>query len=233
MSESRSAEIIWEVLGGVDAEVTIDTAFYDTQSTCVVWERDEELWTFFENHSKVVGVTLSDFVWNIPLKEKKDAIQGNEAVVHKFLDELTEQGYGILLIPQLFGNQDDTEYLLKFLKDNVFILSNQYDTYAQQDVISRCYALVGMRYHSNIFAAKAGVPFLAIGYEEKMFGFMREWGLEEYLLYIDQLTIKGLADRWKVLEETYQGYQDRLKKQRNTWQEIATKTVNAIMEEIR
>ena len=44
------------------------------------------------------------------------------------------------------------------------------------------YAIIGMRYHSNIFSAKAGTPFISISYEQKMAGFMNKMNLEKYCI---------------------------------------------------
>lgn len=214
---------------GVKSEVTIDTAFYDNIVESSVFQEDKDLESFFEKHHKVVAMTLSDFSWNVPLKGKKDILEKNEDICKTFIDKLTDQGYGVLLVPQLFGNQDDMMYLAKYCKEGVFILSNEYDTYRQQYVISKCFALIGMRYHSNIFAAKAGVPFIAIGYENKMFGFMQQWGLEDYLLYVDQLSVEAMSNKWNQLVYDYDEYKYRIQQLRKRWQKRAEITINAIL----
>lgn len=214
---------------GVDSEVTIDTAFYDAIAESSVFTIDKELGEFFEKHNKVVAMTLSDFAWNVPLKEKKELLAKNEDTIEAFIDQLIKQGYGILLIPQLFGSQDDATYLTRYYRKGVFILSNTYDTYIQQYIVSRCFALIGMRYHSNIFAAKAGVPFIAIGYEDKMFGFMQQWELIDYLLYIDHLSLDILCSKWNQLVCNHERYKYKLKKLRKIWQKKAQITVDAIL----
>lgn len=65
-----------------------------------------------------------------------------------------------------------------FDEDNYFVICSddeKYDTYFQQYVIGCMYAVIGMRYHSNIFSAKMGTPFISISYEQKMQGFMKKW----------------------------------------------------------
>ena len=64
-----------------------------------------------------------------------------------------------------------------FDEENYFVICSddeKYDTYFQQYVIGCMYAVIGMRYHSNIFSAKMGTPFISISYEQKMQGFMKK-----------------------------------------------------------
>lgn len=216
----------------IDAKCTIDTAFSYEIPQSDIFSKDNELKKFFESYSKIIAMTLSDFSWNVPLKNKKASLEGNEAVVKAFIKEKNEQGYGILLVPQLFGNQNDKKYLEKFTNNNVYIMSDGYDTYIQQYVISKCYALIGMRYHSNIFAAKGSVPFIAIGYEDKMFGFMKQWGLEDYLIYVDRLTCEELQEKWENLYKNYNEYIEKLNYYHEKWTFKAQTTINSLIEGI-
>ena len=68
--------------------------------------------------------------------------------------------------------------------------SEERDTYFQQYVIGKLYAVVGMRYHSNIFSAKMGIPFVSVSYEQKMKGFMQSIGLSEYCIDLNELSEK-------------------------------------------
>lgn len=210
---------------------TVDTAFFDDvdeESNRVIFEQSQELCQFFSTYPKVVAITMSDFVWNVQHKDKYEMLRNNENVMQLFIAELQKKGYGILLVPQLFGNQNDSEYLKKFINDNSLILSDEYDAYFQQYVISKCFALVGMRYHSNIFAAKAGIPFIAIGYEEKMYGFMEQWCLSKYLIRIEELTLDNLENRWEILCQNYQDFQKTLIDYRSEWKKRAQVTIESI-----
>ena len=41
-------------------------------------------------------------------------------------------------------------------------MDDMHDCYFQQYIISLIKAVVGMRYHSNIFSAKMGTPFVSV-----------------------------------------------------------------------
>jgi colanic acid/amylovoran biosynthesis protein len=231
--EPISAEYL-KKLKLTNVEVTIDTAFYDEPNGVDIiarWNGDKGLCDFFSEHKKVVGFTLSDFSWNVEYKDKRQLISNAENIIRNFMNSLGGH-YGIILIPQLFGNQNDREYLERFLSPNVYILSDEYDTYFQQYVISKCYAVVGMRYHSNIFAAKMGVPFIAIGYEEKMYGFMENWGMADFLIKLPLLDEKLLIDKWQLLNERYEEYKAYLENCRNEWHNLASKTIEAVLANI-
>ena len=48
--------------------------------------------------------------------------------------------------------------------------------------------LIGTRFHSVIFSLTSGVPCIAIEYEHKSRGIMRELGLEHWVLAIGDVT---------------------------------------------
>lgn len=216
-----------------NVETTIDTAFYDEPDFLMAekeWEKDTELSQFFSKYEKVVGMTLSDFSWNVEYMKKEGLIKKSEAIISDFINRLKAQGYGVLLIPQLFGNQNDFEYLCRYGNTNVHIMTDEKDTYYQQYVISKCYAVVGMRYHSCIFAAKMGVPFIAIGYEEKMYGFMENWGLQQYMIRLKEIDGENVAAAWDTLVKEYDNYQLALLQHKMQWRKLACKTIEMIMQ---
>lgn len=232
--ESISAGYLKD-LGLKNVITTVDTAFYDNPDpiqNAVLLDEQKELNAFLSSQEKVIAVTLSDFLWHVEHAKKKDLIKRQKETVRKFLARLNAKGCGILLIPQLFGNQNDTDYLTQFMAEGRFILSDRLDTYFQQYIISKCYAVIGMRYHSNIFAAKMAVPFIAIGYEEKMYGFMETWNLKDYLIKLEDLNEETFQNKWELLLENYESYHKQLLACREIWREKAAITITAALKEI-
>lgn len=221
---------------GIDNIVTtIDTAFYDDpdmDKNSEILSQQEGLKRFFDRYERVVAITLSDFLWHVEYMNKKDMLGRQRQTTIKFLEYLNHKGYGVLFVPQLFGNQNDRMYLRKFTQENSLILSDMLDTYFQQYIISKCYAVIGMRYHSNIFAAKMGIPFIAIGYEEKMYGFMLDWNLDDYLVMLDEYNYDYLLTKWKMLEINYCTYKSQLVSNREIWRNKAVITMASIKNEI-
>lgn len=210
---------------------TVDTAFFDAadceMNECILKGQDD-LGGFLQKYERIVGITISDFSWHVKYSKNMGLKIQIENVMNWFMEKMREEGIGVLLIPQLFGNQNDTEFLEKFQNSNTFLLSDEVDAYFQQYIISKLYAVVGMRYHSNIFAAKAGVPFLAIVYEEKMRGFMEMWNLENYAIMLEDLSADSLLEKWDKLVGTYDSYKADLMDNCLKWKKEAEKTLRSM-----
>lgn len=110
------------------------------------------------------------------------------------------------------------------------VLSSSYDTYMQQYIIAQCYVTIGMRYHSNIFSAKGGKPFIAIAYEEKMIGFMQEHHLDEYMVKLQDLGLERLMQSFEKMVANYDSYQKQLQENRELFRAKAQETEKAIIE---
>ena len=85
-----------------------------------------------------------------------------------------------------------------------------------------------MRYHSNIFAAKTGTPFIAVVYEEKMEGFLELAGLSEYGLALQDLSFETLNKKFQTLEINYDELRTRLKQSLPEWRRRARRTVDLL-----
>lgn len=150
----------------------------------------------------------------------------------EFMGYLNEKGYLVIFIPQLFGEKSDKEYMGSFAGENCFVMSDEMDSYFQQYVISKLYAVVGMRYHSNIFSAKMGVPFVSVAYEQKMEGFMKNTGLEKYCIKIEQLSFERLRNTFENMVRNYDFYKEELEKKRIKFQKKAYMTTQIIVNDI-
>jgi len=94
-------------------------------------------------------------------------------------------------------------------QDRVHVLSESYSPSVAGGLISHCHLILGMRLHSLIFAAKAGLPAIALVYDPKVSSFMRSLGLPEYAVDLLSLTkeqfSRVLEAAWaqhKAVEET-------------------------------
>jgi len=77
-------------------------------------------------------------------------------------------------------------------KDRVHAITETFAPEVMGGLISRCHMLVGMRLHSLIFAASAGVPAMALAYDPKVHNFMKLLGLSEYALDLQTMNTQGL-----------------------------------------
>jgi colanic acid/amylovoran biosynthesis protein len=85
-----------------------------------------------------------------------------------------------------------------------------------------------MRYHSNIFSAKMGVPFISISYEQKMQGFMTKAELNEYCIKISELSFSLLKVKFKTLENNYEQYRFYLSSMLSEFRRQSGETTNLI-----
>ena len=216
-----------------NVHVTMDLAFMD-EVNMTDTERQlglfPELQSFMSTYHRVVGMTISDFKWHVKLGKDTKLVKHIETSARKMIHSLTDRGYGVLLIPQLFGNQNDYDYLQSFIDEGVLVMSDQLDTYVQQYVISKLYAVIGMRYHSNIFAAKMGTPFVAVVYEEKMSGFLELAGLGDYGLQLCDLSFEALDEKFCTLETHYDELRNRLRQALPEWRRRAYRTIDLLSE---
>ena len=107
----------------------------------------------------------------------------------------------------------------------------QYDTYFQQYLIGQLYAVIGMRYHSNIFSAKMGTPFVSVSYEQKMKGFMEKMNLMEYCIDLQSLSKDKLKKCFDELIKQHDKYINYLVEKHAYMKNEAHKTTD-ILEEI-
>jgi colanic acid/amylovoran biosynthesis protein len=217
-----------------NVHVTMDLAFMnsiDAEANRRKLAEDKPLNEFVAAHEKTVGMTISDFKWHVKHGKNPALIQRIEDSFRQMIGYLTQQGFGVLLIPQLFGNQNDTAHLNAFAEnEHVMVMSEEPDTYFQQYVISKLYAVVGMRYHCNIFAAKMGTPFVAVSYEEKMAGFLELAGLSDYSISLEEVSFDVLKEKFRMLGKDYAALKDKLRDGVDVWRRNARKTVELLSE---
>lgn len=232
LRENQSAEFVKEF--GIDKKkihVALDSAFQhygDEDKYNKQLEEYTELSKFLNSHEKVIGITITDLKWH-PVHSKKTELEEKiRESFTSFITEMNKRNIGVVFVPQLFGGQHDITYMGSFAQDNCFVVDDEHDCYFQQHLISKLYAVVGMRYHSNIFSAKMGTPFISVSYEQKMSGFMEISGLADYCISIDNLSAADLIAKFDVLEGNYDSYRLTLKQKRTEWSEQAHKTTDAV-----
>ena len=231
-----SLQYVNEFVPEVNVELALDSAFQHdvcSKKNEIVLEQYPELEDFLEKHKKCIGVTITDLKWH-PKHKTEEIINNIPDVFNQFVDKKISEGYGIIFIPQLYGNLDDTTLMGKFMRpEHTFMVdafSEQRDTYFQQYLIGKLYGVVGMRYHSNIFSAKMGIPFVSISYEQKMKGFMQLMKLDNYCIDISELTIDALLEKFTLLENTYVSYKNKLNSQHSFMKKEAFKSSQVVID---
>jgi len=211
-----SVSYLKQFLPDIKVEQVLDSALQhevDEELNQNKLENYIELKNFLHAYDKCLGITITDLRWH-PFYKNTNIEANIVDTFSKFIDNRIKEGYGILFIPQLYGTGNDKNLMNAFMKgQHTFMVVDsvdKYDAYFQQYIISKLYAVIGMRYHSNIFSAKMGVPFVSISYEQKMQGFMKMMGLDKYCIDVDSISLEKLEETFENLNVDYSNYRQNL-----------------------
>jgi polysaccharide pyruvyl transferase CsaB len=85
-------------------------------------------------------------------------------------------------------------------REHTLILQKTYNANEQAGILAQCNLVFGMRLHSIIFAANAGVPVIALSYDPKVRNVMRQLGCEKYAI---DLSATSAVELLRQFEEVY------------------------------
>lgn len=219
-----------------NAIVTLDAAFQN--KICKEQNEDlynsyEELREFLEQNKNVVGLTVTDLQWHPVYQKQKGIAEYITTEVKVIIEALSKMGYKVLMIPQLFGEADDYCYMKLFESNDCYVMSDKYSAYFQQFVIGKLFALIGMRYHSNIFSAKMCVPFISISYEQKMKGFTKKINYEKYCIELKNFSSGLVMNKFRELVSERQGIIDYLNSINENLRNVSHKTTEELIDIIK
>lgn len=231
------------VSGGYAKELVPDKEVYTTMDSAfqgIIDEKDnekklnqyKELNSFLGRYERVVGITITDLKWHPVHSKNEDVSKNIRASFDSVIKHLNDKGYGVVFIPQLFGKANDKDLMATFARDNCFVIDDEHDCYFQQYIIGKLYAVIGLRYHSNIFSAKMKTPFVSVSYEQKMRGFMEQSNLSDLCVDLKDLSPDNLIRRFEYLEENYSGIKERLTAARDNAVRVSLKTTEIIADYI-
>lgn len=235
LREAISAKYL-ETQLGLKSVVTCDSALQNTVNEDYLsrYENIGETLRFLEEN-RVIGLTVTDLEWH-PIYGKDSLLKNRirESFVG-VVNALLDKEYCILLIPQVFGESSDVPLLKQFIgrdTERISILPAGIDAYGQQVLISKLHSMIGMRYHSNIFAAKGGVPFLPVCYEHKMNGFVTALGFSDLIVSVEDISSQRVIDRFEYLERNHSRLKDTLDEKIPKLRRLSGRTTEVIVESI-
>jgi len=162
-------------------------------------------------NNNILGITLKKFLSHSKQKRYEESFK-------TFIDENSHDNT-ILLIPQITATEqhDDDRivsekvYNKLFSKKNVFLIKDEMNAFSLKGIYENLNYLIGTRMHSCIFSLTALVPTLAIEYEYKTSGMMRDLGLSEWVIKMEDVEPEILNNRFQKLKLEYSLYVDKLK----------------------
>ncbi len=162
----------------------------------------------------LVGITVRKW-----LKQKEQ--DKFEKEIALFIDVITkERDVTIIFIPQVTStvhNDDDRDVATRIVnlvanKQDVINCTGNYDHYELKKLYSSLDFLVGTRFHSVIFSLTSYVPVLVIEYEYKAGGIMKDLGLSEWVISMENVTKDKLYEKFQQLLNEGNIYKQKLQK---------------------
>jgi colanic acid/amylovoran biosynthesis protein len=181
---------------------SIDTAFLD--ESYIAKEFPAEL-EHIRLKKYVVIVPNELYSWHPNYRRvSKTRIDG---IYLDIMNHFINKGLDVILLPQLFGAQNDTKYFQKLQqrlpnRNNIHIINDDYDSDIQQIIINNAEFLVGARYHSIVFALRGCIPFFSLSYEHKMTYMLSSLSLDKCAIDLTEVLNRDsntyLIDRIEV-----------------------------------
>jgi colanic acid/amylovoran biosynthesis protein len=169
---------------GIKYIPSIDTAFLDSEFSK---ELPAEL-KYIKRREYVVVVPNALYLWHTYYRNINT--ESLDKIYLDIIDFFTNKGFDVLLLPQLFGSQNDSKYFAELNQRlpnnrNVKIVPDNYSCDVQQSIINNSEFLVGARYHSIVFAIRGEIPFIALSYEHKMEYMLSSLSLDKYVVVLE------------------------------------------------
>jgi colanic acid/amylovoran biosynthesis protein len=180
--------------------------------------------------SLVIGITVRQWL-------DKAGQDRYEQAVAEFADAMIDLHQAhVVFIPQVtseYHNDDDrvaSHRVASRMRRQALVVTAKHDHRATKVLYGGLNVLVGTRFHSVIFSLTSMVPALAIEYEHKTSGIMRDLGLDEWVLDIREVTGDKLIDRFESMLEHRSEYLEQLRDVLPGYQRRARQTMNRVAE---
>ncbi len=179
---------------------TVDAAFLFESN--LKSEMNIEMQSFGITFDKpIVGITLKKWLG----KDEQDKYERELAQFCNYA--IDEKKMDVVIIPQvtsLMHNDDDRlvgdrikEIVGK--KEGLFVLNKEYSAYEIKGIYENINYLVGTRMHSCILSLISGIPVIAIQYEYKTGGMMKDLGLHDWVVKFEDVTFDLLKNKFDQL----------------------------------
>ena len=177
----------------------------------------------------LIGVTVRSWLHG-------EAQVNYEKAVAGALDELVN-GYNAhaLFIPQVTATKGDDDRLASrrvrgFMqhKEQATVVEDAPDHHRIKAMYDNLDILLGTRFHSVIFSLTSHVPVVAIEYEHKTSGIMRDLKLEGWVIKIEEVTAQNLTAKLCELVAEQQEYRRYLRKCMPPYVQKAAQTIDMV-----
>jgi colanic acid/amylovoran biosynthesis protein len=170
-------------------------------------------------HTLLLGVTVRSWL-------KGDQQVAYETAVAGALDAVTKTApVHVVFIPQVTAAKGDDDrvtsrrvYQLMQAKHSATLVEEELTHYDVKAMYNDLDLLLGTRFHSVIFSLTAYVPVMAIEYEHKTSGIMKDLDLSEWVTKIEDVTATNLTAALQRLLTEREDYVVHLRRRLPTYQ---------------
>jgi len=156
----------------------------------------------------LIGITVRNWL-------SKNKQQNYEKEIARFVDKvLLDKNSLVIFIPQVTSviyADDDRKVATRIVKlihdkNQIVNLTGRYNHYQIKTIYRNLDYLLGTRFHSVIFSLTSYVPSIAIEYEHKTSGIMKDLNLSEWVIKIEDVTCDILINKFNKLKENKEQY---------------------------
>lgn len=170
------------------------------------------------------GVSPDERIFLVSVRDWKTLDKDFESKICEFC-EFVYTVYGVkpLIVPmQKTFDKEISERIFKGLKVPAAISQNGFSPELMTGVSRRCEFVLGMRLHSLIYAAKAGVPSIALDYDPKVVSVMKSIGLE-FVEPVELVNVPQLCGFAQKIMENRTGLCANMQKKSNDFALLSKK----------
>lgn len=177
----------------------------------------------------LVGVTVRSWLGS-------NAQTTYEKAVAKALDTLIQTSNAhVIFIPQVTATKGDDDRIVSrrvhnFMrhKKSATVVTDEPDHHRIKAMYNYLDILLGTRFHSVIFSLTSHVPVLAIEYEHKTSGIMRDLNLEDWVIKIEEVSAQNLTAQLQKLVRDQAEYRRHLRRHLPPYLHRARQTIELL-----
>ncbi|MTI80565.1 MAG: polysaccharide pyruvyl transferase CsaB [Firmicutes bacterium] len=176
-----------------------------------------------------MGVDFNKPILAVSVRDWKGDIGAFQKELARCCDQYVDNNWQVVFLPLHFpGDVNSCKEVAGLMEHQSTILKGNFTVQEFIGIISNCDMLVGMRLHSVIIAAAAGVPLVGISYDPKINRFLNQINLSP-ACHVEDKQCDVLASMEKVSSDLA-GERERLEDRVKELRQKALHTADLVME---
>lgn len=176
-----------------------------------------EHWTTVANERPSIAITMRELA---PFDKRLGVTQEEyEAAIARLIDNLIINGFNVIAVSTCTGidsyHKDDRMIAIQvgdklINKDNYHVVMDEFNDVELGIVLRQCKLTIGTRLHSAIISMNFGTPAVAINYEHKSAGIMKQLGLPELSSDVSELIDGSLIMKVNLILDELESLNEKV-----------------------